>query len=73
MSLFKALFKKPNGIDELSELREQYSNGGKLVVEKARSLARAAETVSRQRQENELAEKIARFRIAEGLPEGAAE
>jgi hypothetical protein len=72
MSLWKALFKKPNGVAELEDMRQEFSAGGRRVVESAKRLARAAETVARQKRESELAEQIARFRIAEGFsPEGA--
>lgn len=59
MKLLKRLFHHNGSVDELAE---EFSAGHRRLCESARKVARAAETVSRQRRENELAEQIEHFR-----------
>ena len=67
MTFWQRLFRKPNGHDaELDALREEFSASQQRARDAARRLARAAETVSRHRKENEFAAMIARFRASEG-------
>lgn len=62
MSLWRALFKKPNGLYELEPLKQEFSERAGRVQDAARRLARAAETVSKQRREKDTAARIDRFR-----------
>lgn len=73
MKWWKRMFTRPCKLlhdQEADDLRAQLVESNERVRQAARKVARAAETVSQQRKENEMAEQIARFRRAEG---GAAE
>ena len=68
MTWFHRLFRRPNGIHEIEDVKHRLSESFERQCFSTRCLSRSAETVSRQRRENELAESIARFRKWEGEP-----
>lgn len=67
MSLLKRLFRpRPNGIHEIELLREERDRSLERLSQSAKRVARAVETISKHKKENELASLMARFRIHEG-------
>ena len=56
----------PNGKDELRPLKDRFSDSARRVEESARKLARAAETASQQKKEDDFSALLRRFRASEG-------
>jgi len=56
----------PNGKDELRPLKDRFSDSARRVEESARKLARAAETASQQKKDDDFADLLRRFRASEG-------
>lgn len=67
MSLLKRLFRpRPNGVHEIEEMRAAHERSLERLSQSARRLARTAETVSKQRQEDDFEKLLHRFRVSEG-------
>lgn len=67
MSLLKRMFRpRPNGVHEIEMLRDAREQSLDRLTQSVRRLARTAESISKQKKDDDFQKLLHRFRVSEG-------